>query len=435
MLKIEYSLLSLIVAGTLIGVTYPTRLQHPELFLIAEVVAVVVVLWIIRLWLFINKPLQELNNALRLLSNNDFQSRLLPTPHPVVNKLVFVFNKMIDRIHLERVEQREQSYFLDHLIKATPHGIIILDYDEKIIQVNPTGLTMLEKEMEELVNAKLTESDNPLLSSLSNLPLNEPIELQLSGGRRYRCQKSAFIFKGFQQQFIIIQDLYLDDIKKEKKAYSKVIRMMSHEVNNSVGAINSYVDTLKLFQPSDQELKEDYLDALEIIKGRNNSMATFMKNFASVVKVPDPQLEEIDFSKVCKDLIQLYHSDFTSLKIKVENNLPEKLNVVADPNLIEQLLINVLKNAKEALIETEDERKIEISYNKSSKTISIWNSGPEISEEVEDKLFTPFYSSKTTGQGIGLMICRDVLVKHGWDFRLFTNERKGATFEIKMATK
>ncbi|MBD0402650.1 PAS domain-containing sensor histidine kinase [Flammeovirga sp. EKP202] len=432
MLKIEYSLLSLLTVGTLLGVTYTNRLESPLLFLTAEVVSVIVVLWLIRLYLYVSKPLKELNNALRLLTNNDFQSRLLPTPHPIVNKLVTVFNKMIDRIHQERVEQREQSYFLEHLIKATPLGIIILDYDQKIIKSNPTALNMLEMDFNTIQSKTLNELNAPLLDAIHQLPLETAQDIQFSGGRKYRCHKSSFIFQGFQQQFIIIQDLYLEDIKKEKQAYSKVIRMMSHEVNNSVGAINSFVDTLKMFAPTDDELKEDYIDALSIIKDRNGAMALFMKNFASVVKVPEPDFQNIDLKLLLENLTDLYKADFTKHQIDVELNIEQEVIISADKSLLEQLFINILKNAKEALMEVNDKKVIQIGYHQSNKKLEIWNSGPTISKEVEEKLFTPFYSSKPTGQGIGLMLCRDILIKHGWDFGLFSDERGGATFVINL---
>lgn len=432
MLKIEYSLLSLLISGTLLGITYSNRLENPEHFLIAEIISVIVALWLIRLYLFVSKPLKELNNALKLLINNDFQSRLLPTPHPIVNKLVIVFNKMIERLHLERVEQREQSYFLEHLIKATPHGIIILDYDQKVIKTNPTALKILEIDTTKIINKSFLETKHPLLNALHELPLDEAKEIQLSGGRKIRCHKSSFIFQGFQQQFIIIQDLYLEDIQKEKQAYSKVIRMMSHEVNNSVGAINSFVDTLKMFAPADEELKTDYLDALSIIKERNDAMALFMKNFASVVKVPEPNLEKVNLSDILTNLIELYSADLHKHNISITMKVSEEVNLFADKNLLEQLFINIIKNAKEALLEVENKRELQITYDISLKKLCLWNSGPQITKEVEAKLFTPFYSNKPTGQGIGLMLCRDILVKHGWDFRLFSDQRGGACFEIKL---
>ncbi|MBB6460488.1 sensor histidine kinase [Flammeovirga kamogawensis] len=431
MLKIENSLLVLLIISTLLGITYPIRLEHPLLFIIAEVVSVISTLWIIRLYFFVSRPLKELGNAINLLSNNDFQSRLLPTPHPVVNKLVVVFNKMINQLHKERVEQREQSYFLEHLLKATPHGIVVLDYDQKVIQTNPTILHILELKFNALKNKRFIDIEHPLISEINQLALNQVKDIQLSGGRRYRCQKSSFIFQGFQQQFIIVQDLYLDDIKKEKQAYSKVIRMMSHEVNNSVGAMNSYLDTLKLFSPADEELKTDYLEALSIVKDRNSAMAEFMKNFASVVKIPEPNLENVNLIKILQDLLEIYHSDFKNNHIQVLDKFPKELAVIADKSLLEQLFINIFKNAKEALLEVDQtDRTLEISFNEETKKLVIWNSGPKISKETEEKLFTPFYSSKPTGQGIGLMICRDILLKHKWDFRLFSGKKEGVTFEI-----
>ncbi|PWJ38451.1 sensor histidine kinase [Sediminitomix flava] len=435
MLRLEYIFLTLLIVGTLLGITFPLRLEHPHLFIIAEVVSVIVLFWHLRLWYFFHRPLKELNNALNLLKHNDFQSRLITSPHPVVNKLVVVYNKIMERLQQERVKQQEQRYFLEHLINASPNGIVVLDYDGNVLQVNPSALQMTESKLEELKGKALGEIKNDFLKKLVSIPLDEVIEINLSGGRRYRCQKTSFIFKGFPQQFLIIQDSLALDMKKEKQAYSKVIRMMSHEVNNTVGAVNSYLDTLKIFAPEEDEVKDDYLEAIDVVQGRNTAMADFMKAFASVVKIPDVDLKEVDLGKLIDQVLLLFAQNIDEADIQIVKSYQNyKIPVLADRMLLEQVFINIFKNAVEAIQEASEDggKLINVSWNPKKKTLEVWNSGNKIPREIEEQLFTPFFSSKANGQGIGLTICRDILMKHHWDYKLYSPEKGGAIFEIKI---
>ncbi|WP_345374897.1 sensor histidine kinase [Algivirga pacifica] len=420
------------MVASLLGITFPIRETYPYSFLLAEVVSVIVVIWQWRLWHFFHRPLKELNNALKLLQHSDFQSRLLPSPHPVVNRLTVIYNKIIERLQKERIQQQEQGYFLEHLIKASPNGIIILDYDQQMLQVNPAALQMVELPLEKLVGQSLGAIENDFFQRLSHMPKDKEVEILRSGGRRYRCQKSSFIFRGFPQQFILIQDSSFLDAQKEKQAYSKVIRMMSHEVNNTVGAVNSYLDTLKEFVLKDTEMQEDYQEALEVVQGRNQSMATFMANFAQVVKLPEATLETIDLKELLKELVTIYQPKLDSLGIVLSFNIPsDQILVQGDHLLLEQMFMNIFKNAMEAIEQSavQEQRALKVIWNPQSRKLSIWNSGKRISKEEEQQLFTPFYSSKPTGQGIGLTLCRDILLKHQWDFRLYSPE-EGAVFEI-----
>jgi len=170
---------------------------------------------------------------------------------------------MIQRIRDERLEKQEQHYFLQKLIDASPAGIIILDFEEKIAAINPAAVRMLASPKDNLIGNALDTIDSLLAKELQNLNSGEPAVVSLNGIRKFKCQKAHFLDRGFPHYFIILEELTSEIIRMEKNAYGKVIRMMSHEVNNSIGAINSILNTVLQFktQLSDTDCT-DYEEAL-----------------------------------------------------------------------------------------------------------------------------------------------------------------------------
>ena len=215
----------------------------------------------------------------------------------------------------------------------------------------------------------------------------------------------------------MIESLTSEVMKAEKKAYEKVIRMIAHEVNNSVAGITSTLDTIDdALQTMDDT--EDIREVMKVCVERSYSMSRFITNFADVVKIPEPQLEEVhlnDRVAACKifmeNLCQNRDIDL-HLDLCEENPL-----VSMDTSLFEQVIINIIKNATESI---DTNGRIIIRTSASPLMLEIGDTGQGISKETETKLFTPFFSTKPNGQGIGLIFIREVLMKHGCTFSLRT---------------
>ena len=364
------------------------------------------------------KPLNSIAGGMDLLQAQDFSSRLSPVGQREADHIVSIFNRMMNQLKEERLRLREQNHFLDLLISVSPMGVIILTLDERISMANKAALEFLDEGTEEdIMNKTMDELSGSLAEELNQIPKDTTVTIRLSDSRIYRCSRLSFIDRGFAHPFYLIESLTSEVMKAEKKAYEKVIRMIAHEVNNSVAGITSTLDTIDdALQTIDDT--EDIREVMKVCVERSYSMSRFITNFADVVKIPEPQKEKVhlnDRVTACKifmeNLCQNRNIDL-HLELCEENPM-----VSMDTSLFEQVLINIIKNATESI---DTNGKIFIRTSASPLMLEIGDTGKGISKEVETKLFTPFFSTKPNGQGIGLIFIREVLMKHGYTFSLRT---------------
>ena len=364
------------------------------------------------------KPLNSIAGGMDLLQAQDFSSRLAPVGQREADRIVSIFNRMMNQLKEERLHLREQNHFLDLLIRTSPMGVIILTLDERISMVNKAALAFLnEKTEEDLLDKTMDMLNGSLAEELTRLPKDTTTTIRLSDSHIYRCSHLSFIDRGFAHPFYLIESLTSEVMKAEKKAYEKVIRMIAHEVNNSVAGITSTLDTIDdALQTMDDT--EDIREVMRVCVERSYSMSRFITNFADVVKIPEPQLEEVHLNDrvvACKIFMEnlCQHRDIDlQLDLCEENPL-----VSMDTSLFEQVIINIIKNATESI---DTHGKVIIRTSSVPLMLEIGDTGKGISKEVESKLFSPFFSTKPNGQGIGLIFIREVLMKHGCTFSLRT---------------
>ena len=362
------------------------------------------------------KPLNSIGSGMELLREQDFSSRLSPVGQYEADRIVNVFNRMMEQLKNERLRLREQNNFLDLLIKASPMGVILTTLDEDLSELNPMAQKMLGVRQEDVLGKKMNEIDSPLAAELANVPKGETATVRLNDSNIYRCTHSSFIDRGFQHPFFLIESLTDEVMKAEKKAYEKVIRMIAHEVNNTTAGITSTLDTVEQAL-STEEGMDDICDVMRVCTERCFSMSRFITRFADVVKIPEPTLTPVDLNDLaftCKRFMEGMCADRNiKLRLEIDETLKE---VKMDASLFEQVLVNIIKNAAESI---EKDGEI-IVRTLSPAIVEVVDNGKGISKEVEAKLFSPFFSTKPNGQGIGLSFIREVLMRHGCTFSLRT---------------
>ena len=364
------------------------------------------------------KPLNSIAGGMDLLQAQDFSSRLAPVGQREADRIVSIFNRMMNQLKEERLRLREQNHFLDLLISVSPMGVIILTLDERISMANKAALEFLDAGTEEeVLNKTMDELTGSLAEELERMPKDTTATIRLSDSRIYRCSRLSFVDRGFAHPFYLVESLTSEVMKAEKKAYEKVIRMIAHEVNNSVAGITSTLDTVDDALQT-MEDTEDLRDVMKVCIERSYSMSRFITNFADVVKIPEPQTEEVclnDRVIACKRFME---NVCQSRNISLRLELCEENPVVSiDTSLFEQVIINIIKNSAESIGENGE---IIIRTSASPLMLEIGDTGQGISKEVEAKLFSPFFSTKPNGQGIGLIFIREVLMKHDCTFSLRT---------------
>ena len=362
------------------------------------------------------KPLNSIGSGMELLREQDFSSRLSPVGQYEADRIVNVFNRMMEQLKNERLRLREQNNFLDLLIKASPMGVILTTLDEDLSELNPMAQKMLGVRQEDVLGKKMNEIDSPLAAELANVPKGETATVRLNDSNIYRCTHSSFIDRGFQHPFFLIESLTDEVMKAEKKAYEKVIRMIAHEVNNTTAGITSTLDTVEQAL-STEEGMDDICDVMRVCTERCFSMSRFITRFADVVKIPEPTLTPVDLNDLAFTCKRFMEGMCTDRNIKLRLEIDETLKEVKmDASLFEQVLVNIIKNAAESI---EKDGEI-IIRTLSPAIVEVVDNGKGISKETEAKLFSPFFSTKPNGQGIGLIFIREVLMRHGCTFSLRT---------------
>lgn len=377
------------------------------IFMIAEILVIFSILIALSLYQQLIRPLNYLQEGINAIKDRDFTVKFLPTGKKEVDSLIGVYNQMIDELRQERTRQEEQHFFLEKLIHTSPTGIIILDYDRQVKQINPKA--------EEILNA------NPeiLHKYVHQLQVGTAKIIRVQGLRTYKLQKSHFIDRGFERVFILLEEVTTEILETEKKVYSKVIRMMAHEVNNTIGPVNSIISTALQTQDLWQNAAHTPLqNALEIALDRNQNLNLFMRNLADLVKLTAVNRQQVDLSALLRSIAQLLHFNATQRGIVFQFDLPEApFYIQADMPQMEQALLNIVKNATEAVNEN---GLIKFMLFAAEKKLIIADNGPGISEEHSEQLFSPFFSTKKDGQGIGLTLVREILLNHGYEFSLKT---------------
>ena len=363
------------------------------------------------------------------IKDRDFNVKFLSTGKHEIDQLIDVYNQMMDELRTERTRQEQQHFFLEKLIFTSPTGIVILDFDDNVQQINPKALQILGIEAKQLLNYPIDKVQHHLLEQIKLLKSGGTATVKADGINTYKIQKSHFVDRGFSRHFIMIEDLTAEIVAAEKNVYGKVIRMMAHEVNNTVGPVNSIMQSaLKTGGLWEGHQFNVLKDALQVAIDRNQNLNLFMRNFADLVKLPQPNKQPVDIHQLLNSVVMLMRVKAKENNIEFRLNLADgPLKIMADEQQMEQVLINVVKNAIEAIDKDGTITLITTPYKNS---LCVSDTGPGINAEQTANLFSPFFSTKKDGQGIGLTLVREILVNHGFEFSLKTITAKKTDFTI-----
>lgn len=405
-LRYYFIILTLCIAALATVALYGTFHSHPRLFYVTEGFVVLLLLY---LWIFYHKtlrPYDTLVGGMELMKDLDLTTRLAKTGQPETDVIVHTFNELLSRLRSEHLTLEEQYTFLSLLIEASPMGIVQCSLEGEITSMNPAARQMMSPFVEE---------------AMRKIPLGQETTVRLPGEPRlFRINHLSFPDRGYQHPFYLIESLTDEVRRAEKAAYERVIRMIAHEVNNSVAGIIGVIHN--------EEASE-----------RIKSLSAFVTRIAEVVKIPQPQLQLCDLSEEVDACRPFLESLCTTANVRLEFSLTdEAVPVRLDTVLFQQVLINIVKNSVESIGPSPDPSLyggektglITINVQKlpsieggagGGSSLIVTDNGHGILPEVAQNLFTPFYSTKPQGQGLGLLLIRDILTAHGCTFSLLTD--------------
>lgn len=405
--------------------------ETPLLLLAVEALFVVSIVFGVLLVRAFFIPLEMIRTGAELISERDFTSQFREVGQPEMDALIRIYNQMIVRLRDERLKLQEQHYFLDRVLSASPAGVLTLDFDGRIDLLNPSARQLLGVSPEAAIGKKLEELEGSLGSELAGVPVGESRVLA-QGRRRLKASRAELFDRGFPRSFLILEELTEELRASEKAAYGKLIRMMSHEVNNSVGPVSSLLDSFRGYSDQlNEEDRTDFTHALAVAIARMERLGAFVNGFAEVVRLPPPDRRPCDVRQLLDEILLLLRPQLDRRRIRCEWERAEPVPAIdLDRNQIEQVLVNVLKNAMEAI--GEDGRiGLRLFIDGNRPVLAIADTGPGIPEDVRPLLFTPFFSTKRDGRGLGLTLIQEILAQHGFDFTLENREGRGAEFRVE----
>lgn len=360
---------------------------------------------------------QTIHTLLDSISSGDYSIRGLSSDEDSrFYSLVDSINDLASSLQDQRLRSHESTNLLRKVVDHIDVAIIAFDYSNIVQMVNPEAVRLLNIR-EELSTIEVSDQ----MRFTGNMKAGETHVVNTEiGGKygRYRFHKEIFISDGETQNLIFITDVSNILRLEERKAWKNLMRVLSHEINNSVAPLSSYSNSLIRqveHRVAESDLKAELVDGLTVIRNRAKSMGEFVARYKDVFVTPEPVLQLVDICEVVNSVTRL----FSESKIVVDG---ESVSVLLDPSLMGQALINFVKNGLEASSESLGDITDSVGSDLPAPLVVSWevlsgrlvivmtDTGPGISNP--DNLFIPFYTTKPGGSGVGLMISKQIIESH-----------------------
>lgn len=359
-----------------------------------------------------------------------------------VNPAVRHLNDALAKIRNSRHEKEAEHIFYKNIVMHAGIGLIIYRQSDGKIEILNTAARKLLRINRADTISDLKEISETMVQAFLRLKTGGRELLRLSPGDDF-IQLSMYAIeltlRGENLKLISLQNIRNELEEKEMEAWQNLVRVLTHEIMNSVTPISSLATSLEqeisAGKPLDKEQTEDLQLSLQTISRRSANLINFVREFRSLTHIPKPRPENILVSNMLDEVHQLFKKELHEKQIQCTVDIqPPDLTIEADKMLIEQVLINLIKNAIQAFDENINHKQIIIKgyYNERHRpVISITDNGPGIEPEALEKIFIPFFTTRKSGSGIGLSLSRQIMRQHQGALTVKSEPGKGSTFYLR----
>jgi len=341
------------------------------------------------------------------------------------------------------INTREQYFRL--IINQSTTGLFSVNEKGRVININPEAVKLVNLYEYHHINALMAvDKALPAFIMQSDLhPHRSSAIFENRYGQKLLFKLSRITIKNERIKLIAVSDITKELDNREVDAWIKLARTLSHEIMNNIAPITSLSQViLGYFSRNNKPITVDdvkpemitnTLKGLKVIEERGLGLMNFVDNYRKFTKLPDPQFSEVDISELIDSNI-LAAAAFSGFeKIKTEKSIPGNIKFISDGKLLSQVILNLLKNAVEALLlENTSNPKLLINLLRKGNTLEIEfaNNGPQIHPEIREQIFVPFFTTKREGSGIGLSLSKQIMLKMGGDILLSPTKNYWTTFVI-----
>lgn len=403
---------------------------------------VLVIIQMIWLFYFINRTRAELLIFFKAFDNRDFNKLYNEFAWgQSKDELKVAFNNVLKTFKKLSLEREEQYQYLKLVNEHVSVGLISFKDDGKIDLMNTAAQGLLNVPPLGMIS-QLSNHDGALWGELKTMksgdrtilsPVNSHVKLAAIS-RSFKLAEENYTL-------ISVQDISAELEDREMDAWQKLIRVLTHEIMNSVTPVVSLTTAIKMIMQDDQgKLKTDQFDPEELndvfksivaIEKRGQGLLGFVKAYRDYTRPPVPEINEVNVFTLINETVQLTKSEMGTVKVNISNEIPSEAFIQADEKLIGQVLINLIKNAAEAM-ENSPKAQVDISVRQEEEQtyLEVADNGPGIPEDIVNEIFVPFFTTKKQGNGIGLSLSKQIMKAHKGDITVSSNS-EGTIFSLK----
>ncbi|MGZ5022510.1 MAG: sensor histidine kinase, partial [Chthoniobacterales bacterium] len=363
------------------------------------------------------RPLQTMTNLLAALREGDYSIRARGARvDDALGEVLLEINALGETLRTQRLGAFEATALLRTIMAEIDVSIFTFDLDHRLRLVNRAGENLLGQPIDKLLGRRASDLN---LDVVLEADQDAPLTLTFPGGTgRWGVRRSTFREHGLPNELVVLTDLSKTLREEERNAWQRIVRVLGHEMNNSLAPIKSIagsLETLLRRDPPPPDWRDDARSGLNVIGARAESLSRFMQAYARLARLPQPQKESVRLEELVRRIADLE----TRLAVKVAGG--PSLTIRADAAQLEQLLINILHNAVDASLETGG--GVVVGWREVSDCVELYVQDEGYGIMNPTNLFVPFFTTKPGGSGIGLTLSRQIAEAHGGSLTLAN--RKG----------
>jgi len=364
------------------------------------------------------RPLQTISNLLAALREGDYSIRGRGAdPEDALGAIMLEVNALGETLRMQRLGALEATTLLRKVMEEIELAVFTFDDVQRLALVNKAGERLLARPAERLLG--MTAAELGLADCLEGEP-TRTIQISFPGAAgKWGMRRTSFREGGLPHQLVVLADLSHALREEERRAWQRLIRVLGHELNNSLAPIKSIAGSLEnliVREPPPDDWRDDMRHGLAIISSRSDALSRFMTAYSRLAKLPPPRAQSLHIA----ELIQRVAGLETRLPVSV--SVGPDIVIRGDSDQLEQLLINLIRNAVDAALETGGGVRISWRRARAYVEVVLEDDGPGLSSTAN--LFVPFFTTKPEGSGIGLVLCRQIAEAHGGNLTL--ENRKGS---------
>lgn len=391
---------------------------------------------------YINSVNRKLSYFFQALKNNDYTIRFIENEGIKSDRILnSILNEIKEILQKTRIEIQQKERYYELILNSISSGVVTINSKGFVIQSNQFALKILGLEIF-THTSQLQKVSHQLRQTVEEIQSGETKRITYTNERgsvQLLIKATSIIVNGEKISFLVFNDIENEMDEKEIDSWIRLIRVLAHEIMNSIAPITSLSDTLLTLHKEEnpdmdtEQIKQNTINGLQVISETGKGLISFVESYRKFTRIPKPEREFVDMNEFIHRMVILCSMEPNFENTSIQTDIcPENLKVSVDPNLLGQVVLNIMKNAIQAMKGRKNSvLRVTVEQDAPNHTqIKITDNGVGIAPEILNEIFVPFFTTKSEGTGIGLSIARQIMRAHGGNIKVSSIPEKETTFTL-----